>query len=123
MYYYLRVISTMFMEKEVVAPATPVPAAPVPATKRVSTKAGNRDAMVSPGSATALAVKPTSKVAGQARTMVAAQKTTEKEPALNIGLMSWTAITIAFIGTLAMGTVLPFWLVNLAQQAAQAMLR
>src|SRR6266487_2008889 len=123
MYYYLRVIATMFMEKEVVAAAAPVPAAPVPATKRVSTKAGNADAMVSPGGATALAVKPTSRVAGQARTTLAVQKATEKEPALNIGLMSWIALAIAFAGTLAMGTVLPFWLVNLAQQAAQMMLR
>jgi NADH-quinone oxidoreductase subunit N len=37
--------------------------------------------------------------------------------------MSWIALAIAFVGTLAMGTVLPFWLVNLAQQAAQMMLR
>ena len=123
MYYYLRVIATMFMEKEVVATPAPVSPAPVPATKRVSTKAGNADAMVSPGGATALAVKPASKVAGQARTTVAVQKATEKEPALNIGLMSWIALAIAFVGTLAMGTVLPFWLVNLAQQAAQMMLR
>src|SRR6266550_2667542 len=123
MYYYLRVIATMFMEKEVVATPAPVSPAPVPATKRVSTKAGNADAMVSPGGATALAVKPASKVAGQARTTLAVQKAAEKEPALNIGLMSWIALAIAFVGTLAMGTVLPFWLVNLAQQAAQMMLR
>jgi len=30
---------------------------------------------------------------------------------------------IAVLGTLAMGTVLPFWLVNLAQQAAHTMLK
>src|SRR6266550_2427153 len=123
MYYYLRVIATMFMEQEVVATPAPVSPAPVPTTKRVSTKAGNADAMVSPGGATALAVKPASKVAGQARTTLAVQKAAEKEPALNIGLMSWIALAIAFVGTLAMGTVLPFWLVNLAQQAAQMMLR
>ena len=122
MYYYLRVIATMFMEKEVVA-TPPVPAAPAPAPKRVSTKLGNAVATPSQGGATALAVKPASKVASQARTTSAVQKVVEKEPAVSIGLMSWIALAIAFVGTLAMGTVLPFWLVNLAQQAAQMMLR
>src|SRR3989441_9108671 len=122
MYYYLRVIATMFMEKEVVA-TPPVPAAPAPAPKRVSTKLGNAVATPSPGGATALAVKPASKAASQARTTSAVQKVVEKEPAISIGLMSWIALAIAFVGTLAMGTVLPFWLVNLAQQAAQMMLR
>jgi len=122
MYYYLRVIATMFMEKEVVA-TPPVPAAPAPAPKRVSTKLGNAVAPPSQGGATALAVKPASKVASQARTTSAVQKVVEKEPAISIGLMSWIALAIAFVGTLAMGTVLPFWLVNLAQQAAQMMLR
>jgi len=37
--------------------------------------------------------------------------------------MSWIALGIAFVGMFAMGTVLPFWLVGLAQQAAQMMLR
>jgi NADH-quinone oxidoreductase subunit N len=37
--------------------------------------------------------------------------------------ISWTGIVIAALGTLAMGTVLPFWLVNLAQQAATMMLK
>src|SRR2546422_11024221 len=77
----------------------------------------------SQGGATALAVKPASKVASQARTTSTVQKVVEKEPAISIGLMSWIALAIAFVGTLAMGTVLPFWLVNLAQQAAQMMLR
>ena len=122
MYYYLRVIATMFMEKEVVA-TPPVPATPAPAPKRVSTKLGNAVAPPSQGGATALAVKPASKVASQARTTSTVQKVVEKEPAISIGLMSWIALAIAFVGTLAMGTVLPFWLVNLAQQAAQMMLR
>src|SRR5437660_1200057 len=102
MYYYLRVIATMFMEKEVVATA-PVPAAPAPAPKGVSTKLGNAGATPSPGGATALAVKPASKVASQARTPSAVQKVVEKEPAISIGLMSWIALAIAFVGTLAMG--------------------
>jgi NADH-quinone oxidoreductase subunit N len=37
--------------------------------------------------------------------------------------ISWASIWIAVAGTLIMGTVLPFWLVALAQQAAQMMLR
>ncbi len=32
-----------------------------------------------------------------------------------------TALTLAVIGALAMGTALPFWLVQLAQQAARMM--
>ena len=31
------------------------------------------------------------------------------------------ALTLAVLGALAMGTVLPFWLVQLAQQAARMM--
>jgi NADH-quinone oxidoreductase subunit N len=36
---------------------------------------------------------------------------------------SWLGLGIAVLGTLGMGTLLPFWLVNLAQQAAATMLR
>src|SRR2546430_14393687 len=52
MYYYLRVIATMFMEQEtVVAPAVvskpTTPTTPIPAGKRVSTKLGNANALTS----------------------------------------------------------------------------
>src|SRR6266446_7078562 len=115
MYYYLRVIASMFMEREPVpAPATavPAPAAPVP-RKRVSSKLTNA---ASAGAATALAVKP---AAARART-APLEKSVESR---SIGWTTWLALDIALIGTFLMGTLLPFWLVNLAQQGAQMMLR
>jgi NADH-quinone oxidoreductase subunit N len=46
-----------------------------------------------------------------------------EEPSNQLNWMTWTSIGVAALGTLAMGTVLPFWLVGLAQHAAQTMLR
>jgi NADH-quinone oxidoreductase subunit N len=116
MYYYLRVIASMFMEREPVpAPATavPAPAAPVRG-KRVSSKLSNA---APAGAATALAVKPAS--VNRART-TPLEKSVESR---SIGWTTWLALDIALIGTFLMGTLLPFWLVNLAQQGAQMMLR
>src|SRR5258706_1608292 len=116
MYYYLRVIASMFMEREPVpAPATavPAPAAPVPG-KRVSSKLSNA---APAGAATALAVKPT---------MVNRARTAPLEKAVETRTIAWTtwsALAIAIAGTFLMGTLLPFLLVNLAQQGAQMMLR
>ncbi|MBV9688115.1 MAG: NADH-quinone oxidoreductase subunit N, partial [Ktedonobacteraceae bacterium] len=45
-----------------------------------------------------------------------------EEPSNQLNWMTWTSIGIAALGTLAMGTVLPFWLVGLAQHAAHTML-
>lgn len=110
MYYYLRVIAAMFMEREAVpvAPAAATAPAPVPG-RRTSTKLSNA------GAATAVAVKAPPK------TTVAAEKTVEQN-VIAVGWTTWTAIGIAALGTLAMGTVLPFWLVNLALQAARMMI-
>jgi NADH-quinone oxidoreductase subunit N len=116
MYYYLRVIASMFMEREPVpAPATAgaAPAAPVPG-KRVSSKLSNA---APAGAATALAVKPAS--VNRTRT-APLEKSVESR---SIGWTTWLALDIALIGTFLMGTLLPFWLVNLAQQGAQMMLR
>ena len=127
MYYYLRVIATMFMEQEtMVAPAVggkPTTSTPlIPAGKRVSTKLGNANAMTSSRGATAVAVKPKAAVTtGQSLTPV--PNAGEQRETTNISIMSWIALGIAVLGTLAMGTLLPFWLVNLAQQAAQMMLK
>jgi NADH-quinone oxidoreductase subunit N len=45
------------------------------------------------------------------------------EPLLaNAGWTTWIALGLAALGTLAMGTLLPFWLVDLALQAARMML-
>src|SRR5216684_6813095 len=112
MYYYLRVIAAMFMEREAVpvAPAAATAPAPVPG-RRTSTKLSNANA----GAATAVAVKAPPK------TTVAAEKTVEQNVVV-VGWTTWIAIGIAVLGTLAMGTVLPFWLVNLALQAARMMM-
>src|SRR2546430_9884009 len=91
MYYYLRVIASMFMEREPIpAPATavPAPAAPVP-RKRVSSKLTNA---TSAGAATALAVKP---AAARART-APLEKSVESR---SIGWTTWLALDIALIGT------------------------
>lgn len=112
MYYYLRVIAAMFMEREAVpvAPAAATAPAPVPG-KRTSTKLSNANA----GAATAVAVKAPPK------TTVAVEKAVEQN-LVAAGWTTWIAIGIAALGTLAMGTVLPFWLVNLALQAARMMM-
>ncbi|HLQ30812.1 MAG TPA: NADH-quinone oxidoreductase subunit N [Ktedonobacteraceae bacterium] len=122
MYYYLRVIATMFMEKEIAA-VTPVPTVPVPTTnnQKVSGKLANTGKPGPKSAATAVAVKPTTKpVASPPKTAVAVVETT---PSVSIGWMSWIALGSALLGTFAMGTVLPFWLVPLTQQAAQMMFR
>jgi len=123
MYYYLRVIAVMFMEKEpesVVARfVAPAATSPRPtAGKRASGKLG---ASGSPAKskATAVAVKTTA--ASKTKTDVAIDQSSEEKP--TIGWTTWVALGIAGAGTLLMGTVLPFWLVNLAQQAAQMMLK
>jgi NADH-quinone oxidoreductase subunit N len=106
MYYYLRVIAATFMEKETV-PATPAPIA----SKRISTKLS--EAGIS--TATAVAVKVTPK------TTVEVETTVEQSLA-NAGWTTWIALGLAALGTLAMGTLLPFWLVDLALQAARMMM-
>src|SRR5258708_7061908 len=107
MYYYLRVIAVMFMEREAVpaaATATTTPA-PVPG-KRISTKLSNGSA----AAATAVAVKTPPLSSG--KTAAAVEKAEEKTI-----VVAWTtciALGIAAGGTVAMGTLLPFLLVNLA---------
>jgi NADH-quinone oxidoreductase subunit N len=110
MYYYLRVIAAMFMEKEAVPTAASATPAPVPG-KRISTKLSETGA----GAATAIAVK------APAKTTVAVETPVEQSLAM-AGWTTWTALGIAALGTLAMGTLLPFWLVDLALQAARMML-
>jgi NADH-quinone oxidoreductase subunit N len=117
LYYYLRPIATMFMERAEAAPATPARVAgpqPVPG-RRVSGKLSARGAR---GSATAVAVKAAPATPRQAALAVEEPPAEEKAPT------AWPtkiALTLAVLGTLAMGTVLPFWLVQLAQQVARVM--
>ena len=121
MYYYLRVIATMFMEKEPVA--TVAPAATTSTTGNLSTGKRNstklsRDAMVAPGKGgTAVAVKPKTTTASLPKTAVP----TGIALSSNGNWFTWIALGAALIGTFAMGTFLPFWLVQLAQQAAGIM--
>jgi NADH-quinone oxidoreductase subunit N len=98
----------MFMEKEAVPTASPATPAPVPG-KRISTKL--REA----GTATAIAVKASPK------TTVTVETNVEQSLA-KAGWTTWIALGIAALGTLAMGTLLPFWLVDLSLQAARMML-
>jgi len=110
MYYYLRVIAVTFMEKETV-PAT-TSAVPAPAGgKRVSTTLHEGGATT----ATAVAVK------AKPTTLVEVEPSVEPSLA-NAGWTTWLALGLAAVGTLAMGTLLPFWLVDVAVQAAHMML-
>jgi NADH-quinone oxidoreductase subunit N len=114
MYYYLRVIAVMFMEREAVpavATATTTPA-PVPG-KRTSTKLSNGSA----AAATAVAVKAPPLSSG--KTAAAVEKAEEKT--IVVAWTTWVALGIAAVGTVAMGTLLPFWLVNVAVNAAATM--
>jgi NADH-quinone oxidoreductase subunit N len=114
MYYYLRVIAVMFMEREAVpaaATATTTPA-PVPG-KRISTRLSNGGA----AAATAVAVKSSPLSPG--KTSAAVEKAEEKTIA--VAWTTWIALGMAAVGTVAMGTLLPFWLVNVAVNAAATM--
>ena len=121
MYYYLRPIATMFMEREEAVPATPARVSgPLPASgRRVSGKLRAR----SGGAAVAVkAVPATPKLvpATPRKAAVAVEEATEEA----IAPTAWptkVALTLAVLGSLAMGTILPFWLVQLAQQAARMM--
>jgi NADH-quinone oxidoreductase subunit N len=114
MYYYLRPIATMFMERDETVPATPtrVSGPLTPAGRGVSGKLGAGSA-----GGTAVAVKP---VAQRKAAAVAVAESPEEEKAPT----AWPtkiALTLALLGALAMGTVLPFWLIQLAQQGAHMM--
>jgi NADH-quinone oxidoreductase subunit N len=130
MYYYLRVIATMFMERDTVsALAMPGTSSPrVPSTPRRGTAGVEASAarattggLSSTGVATAVAARPTT--ASLPKTPAPVETTAEEEETGELSWISWTGIVIAALGTLAMGTVLPFWLINLAQQAATMMLK
>ena len=116
MYYYLRVIAAMFMEREAVPAVAAATVAPAPVSgRRVSTKLSNARA----GAATAVAVKTGTSPLSQRRTAGAVEKVEEKK--VEVAWTTWAALGIAALGTFAMGTVLPFWLVNVAVNAAGMM--
>jgi NADH-quinone oxidoreductase subunit N len=139
MYYYLRLIAAMFMEpvREVagesreVAPALAVAGLGRGGSSRVSGPLGRTVAGRSGGAAgsgapgAALAVKVASQ-AGTRRTPAAeqvleahGQVAEEVAPAgSSLGWVTWLGLGLAALGTLTLGTVLPFWLVDLALRAA-----
>ena len=145
MYYYLRIIAAMFMEGDSAlaqvlglgdtpatttsVPTTPrvVPSAPrVPSTPRVVPAkvgtTGSTGRLGTSSSATAVAVKmPTAGLTQTASPVVDAS--TEQEATGGLNWITWTGIGIAAVGAIAMGTILPFWLIGLAQQAANMMIR
>jgi NADH-quinone oxidoreductase subunit N len=120
MYYYLRVIAAMFMERQPAAQATVASAGPAPssparrASARLSTASGGGTSRT----AAAVAVRaPTSPLARENVAEPAG------EPQAVIGWTTWLALGASAAGALLMGTVLAFWLVNLAQFAAGIMMR
>jgi NADH-quinone oxidoreductase subunit N len=119
MYYYLRPIATMFMERdEVAVPSTPAPVSgPLPTLgRRVSGKlSASRSGG---GSTTAVAVKA---VPATPRKLAAVLEEVELEEKIPTAWPTRIALTLAVLGTLAMGTVVPLWLLPLIQQAAGRM--
>ncbi len=136
MYYYLKIIAVMFMQRE--APATAAqPINRVPATPRVAARGGQSGRLPGPtvperGSrkltgtgalweapakaGTAVAVKATT--VNESRTVIATEKEVER---WTISWPTWVSLGLSALGTLAMGTILPFWLVNVAQYGAHMM--
>ena len=121
MYYYLRVIAAMFMEREPAAQtagvATTAPVAPALLFGRRlnSGKLPNRAA------GTAVALKTPTAALNKEKTPVAAEKAIE-QPSIK-GWTTWTALGVTAVGTILMGTVLAYWLVNLAVYAVGVMMR
>src|SRR5205085_792675 len=113
-------IAAMFMERQPGAPAgaqaatSTAPVAPAPASSR---RASGRLSGSGSAAATAVAVRaPTSPLVKEKAAEAA-------EPQMAIGWTSWLALGACAVGTLLMGTVLAYWLVNLAQFAAGIMMR
>jgi NADH-quinone oxidoreductase subunit N len=128
-YYYLRVIATMFMEHRD-ATETPsisaasVPASGVPEPENPAATSVAASVSVRSGAATAVAERPARTAVASSVTAPAASISNEEEDANAPGLvwMSWLAIAIAAVGTLVVGVILPVWLPNL-QQAALSLLK
>jgi NADH-quinone oxidoreductase subunit N len=115
MYYYLRPIATMFMERDETIPASPR-VSESPAISGRSTS-GKLKLSGSGGAATAVAVKA---LPASSRQTVGLEEPVEEQK-IPVAWPARIALVIAVLGTLAMGTVLPFWLIQLAQQAAHLM--
>src|SRR6266567_427987 len=121
MYYYLRIIAVMFMEKEKES-ALPIRSAPQAAIPALAASTSKRaPGRLADTSSTAVASATAQRTVTKAKTGAAVEQVDTRET--NASWMTWAALGIAVVGTLAMGTILPFWLVDLAQRAAQMMLK
>jgi NADH-quinone oxidoreductase subunit N len=123
MYYYLRIIAVMFMERERESTATaPIrPALQATAAAQAVTTSKRASGRLTEASSTGAAIATAQRTATRAKTGAVVEQVDTKET--DAGWMTWAALGIAVVGTLAMGTILPFWLVDLAQRAAQMMLK
>ena len=124
MYYYLRFIAAMFMERQpgaqAGAQATTVPAnSTAPLAPASSRRASGRLS----GSGSAAAPATAVAVRAPASPLVKEKAAEAAEPQIVIGWTSWLALGACAVGTLLMGTLLAYWLVNLAQFAASIMMR
>lgn len=122
-YYYLRFIAVMFMEgHENIQGRTASTNAVTPRlpSHRVS-GALPRVAANSRRGGTALAEKPVNTQPAVPATTIASSNI-EPEPTHELEWMSWLALSIAGVGTLVVGVILPFWLPNI-QQAAQLLMK
>ena len=122
-YYYLRPIATMFMQRTE-EPETSlqtgvpvVPATPARATRATRPTTGN----LATRAATALAERPIPAKITPSPLPVGVQESVEGD-AGNLTIVTWLALGIAALGTLLTGVILPFWLPAL-QQAASGLLR
>ncbi|GCE26566.1 hypothetical protein KDA_20500 [Dictyobacter alpinus] len=123
-YYYLRFIAVMFMEGRETTSSSigTVPAPRIPTTPRSATRSTGSLSRPLPSArgGTAVAEKPANtKVA---TLPVPAASVLENENTHELEGWSWLALTIAGLGTLLIGVILPFWLPQL-QQAAQSLLK
>ncbi|HEY0754668.1 MAG TPA: NADH-quinone oxidoreductase subunit N [Ktedonobacteraceae bacterium] len=117
MYYYLRPIATMFMEREEVA-SSASSRAPGALSAQGKRPSGRLSTSRSGGVATAVVAKTVP--ATPRRTPLPVEETPVEEKELT----AWptkVALTLAVLGTLVMGTVVPFWLLPLIQLAAGKM--
>ena len=112
MYYYLRPIATMFMEREEIVPVTASSVSGSLPTLSKRASSGKLSTSRPGGNATATAVAVKTMPATTRKAVATAEETSvvEKTP---IAWPTRVALTLALLGALAMGTVVPFWLLPL----------
>jgi proton-translocating NADH-quinone oxidoreductase, chain N len=125
-YYYLRVVATMFMEGSDSAEKATVPVTPAPALVQPVTVSAPAESLaaVPVRSAASVAVVERPAAPAQVDEALPVVPVASDDRHNNPGLLwpSWLAIGISALGTLVVGVILPFWLPNL-QQAALSLLK